>query len=45
MKTHKNNKKPKKNGRKTRTKKQKGGTIFTPRTKEELNNAVMRWVD
>ena len=45
MKTHKNNKRPKKNGKKTRAKKQKGGTIFTPTTKEELKNAVMRWVD
>lgn len=45
MKTHKNNKRPKKNGKKTRSKKQKGGTIFTPTTKEELKNAVMRWVD
>jgi len=51
MKTHKNNKRPKKNGKKTRAKKQKGGTIFTftltftPKTKEELKNAVMRWVD
>lgn len=47
MKTHKNNKRPKKNGKKTRSKKQKGGTIFTftPKTKEELKNAVMRWVD
>jgi len=51
MKTHKNNKRPKKNGKKTRSKKKKGGTIFTftltftPTTKEELKNAVMRWVD
>ena len=45
MKTQKNNKRPKKNGKKTRSKKQKGGTIFTPTTKEELKNAVMRWVD
>lgn len=45
MKTHKNNKRLKKNETKTRSKKQKGGTIFTPRTKEKLKDAVMRWVD
>lgn len=46
MKTHKNNKRPKKNGKKTRSKKQKGGTIFTftPITKKNLKNAVKRWV-
>ena len=43
MGTRRNNKRPRKHGRKTRSRRQKGGTIFTPRTTEELRDAVRRW--
>ena len=43
MRTRRNNKRPRKHGRKTRSRRQKGGTIFTPRTTIELKTAVRRW--
>ena len=45
MRTRRNNKRPRKHGRKTRSRRQKGGTIFTPRTTRRLKNAVERWMD
>ena len=44
MRTRRNNKRPRKHGRKTRSRRQKGGNIFTPRTTEELKIAVWRWI-
>ena len=45
MRSRRNNKRPRKYGRKTRSRRQKGGTtIFTPRTKEELRDAMERWM-
>ena len=43
MRSRRNNKRPRKHGRKTRSRRQKGGTIFTPRTTQELRDAVRRW--
>ena len=41
MRSRRNNKRPRKHGRKTRSRRQKGGTtIFTPTTTEELKDAV-----
>ena len=42
MRSRRNNKRPRKHGRKTRSRRQKGGTIFTPRTTQELRDAVRR---
>ena len=45
MRSRRNNKRPRKYGRKTRSRRQKGGTtIFTPTTKEELKDAMERWI-